>query len=214
VLERAMTFPEYVREYGLQRSEGVVLRYLSEAYRALAQSVPARFKTEAVEALVVDLGAVVRNVDSSLIEEWEELRSGGAVVGDGAAAARPRKRGLDARELAARVRTEMHRLLDALARKDWEEAVACVRADGEWTKERFESELAGYWTEHRAIVTTPAARAPRNTVLKEVEDGVWEVVQRIVDPEGDEDWAIVGRVEAAKVGNADEPAVEVVRVGR
>jgi hypothetical protein len=44
--ERAMTFTEYIGHYGLARSEGLVLRYLAVAYRALRQTVPDEAKTE------------------------------------------------------------------------------------------------------------------------------------------------------------------------
>ena len=71
--ERAMNFGEYVNHYGLKRSEGLVLRYLSDAYRALVQNVPAERRTPALEELTDWLGALVRGVDSSLLDEWERL---------------------------------------------------------------------------------------------------------------------------------------------
>jgi superfamily II RNA helicase len=71
--ERAMTFGEYVNDYGLKRSEGVVLRYLSDVYKGLVQNVPEDLATEALGDIVAWLGAVVRDVDSSLIDEWERL---------------------------------------------------------------------------------------------------------------------------------------------
>ncbi|MDE0652497.1 MAG: DUF3516 domain-containing protein [bacterium] len=77
--ERAMNFGEYVNHYGLKRSEGVVLRYLSDAYRALVQNVPAERRTPALEELTDWLGALVRGVDSSLLDEWERLT---AVTGE------------------------------------------------------------------------------------------------------------------------------------
>ncbi len=74
--ERAMTFVEYVGFYGLARSEGLVLRYLADAYKALRRTVPAVARTEDVEDLIAWLGEVVRQTDSSLLEEWESLRAG------------------------------------------------------------------------------------------------------------------------------------------
>lgn len=77
--ERAMNFGEYVNHYGLKRSEGLLLRYLSDAYRALVQNVPAERRTPALEELTDWLGALVRGVDSSLLDEWERLT---AVAGE------------------------------------------------------------------------------------------------------------------------------------
>jgi superfamily II RNA helicase len=71
--ERAMTFGEYVHDYGLKRSEGVVLRYLSDVYKALQQNVPEHMRTDELDDLTVWLGALIRQVDSSLIDEWERL---------------------------------------------------------------------------------------------------------------------------------------------
>ena len=74
MLECADTFNQYVARYGLKRSEGVLLRYLSECYRTLTQTVPAEAVTEELDDLIAWLGAVVRHVDSSLLDEWERLR--------------------------------------------------------------------------------------------------------------------------------------------
>ena len=73
--ERAMTFVEYVGYYGLARSEGLVLRYLADAYKALRQTVPDEARTEEVDDLTEWLGELVRQVDSSLLDEWEQLRA-------------------------------------------------------------------------------------------------------------------------------------------
>ena len=78
--ERAMTFTEYIGFYGLARSEGLVLRYLADAYQALRQTVPEEARTEELTDLTEWLGELVRQGDSSLIDEWERLRDGGAVL--------------------------------------------------------------------------------------------------------------------------------------
>src|SRR3954465_9055099 len=72
-----MTFVEYVGHYQLARSEGLVLRYLADAYRALRQTVPDEAKTEELADLIEWLGELVRQVDSSLIDEWEKLQHPG-----------------------------------------------------------------------------------------------------------------------------------------
>ncbi|SKC65786.1 DEAD/DEAH box helicase [Krasilnikoviella flava] len=75
MLEQAMTFAELVSVYGLERTEGVVLRYLADAYRALRQVVPEDHRTEEVQEVVEWLGELVRGVDSSLLDEWERLQN-------------------------------------------------------------------------------------------------------------------------------------------
>src|ERR1039457_969579 len=77
MFERAMTFVEYVGYYGLARSEGLVLRYLADAFKALRQTVPEEARTEELADLIEWLGELVRQVDSSLIDEWGRLRNPG-----------------------------------------------------------------------------------------------------------------------------------------
>jgi len=224
ILERFCSFHDYVRDLGLQRFEGVLLRYLSDAYRALSKSVPVRFRSEAVEELVASLGALVRTVDSSLLEEWEEMRAPAAVAGAIPAALeakKPRDPAADPRAFAARIRAELHRLLGALARRDFDEARAALREDeastSPWTSERLAAEIAPYFAEHEKIIVTPLARSPRNSTQREVAPRIWEVQQMIVDPAGDEDFAIHARIdlsEALLPGQENAPLIELVRIGR
>ena len=73
MLERAMTFTEFISSYGLARSEGVVLRYLSDCYRVLRQGIPTSVLTDELTEVIAHLGTMVREVDSSLVDEWEAL---------------------------------------------------------------------------------------------------------------------------------------------
>ena len=75
MLEHADTFNQYVSRYGLKRSEGLVLRYLTDCYKALVQTVPAAAVNEQLAEANEWLGVLVRGVDSSLLDEWERLRA-------------------------------------------------------------------------------------------------------------------------------------------
>jgi hypothetical protein len=166
----------------------------------------------------------VRTVDSSLLEEWEELRSpdGPPAPSQPARATRPRDPAADPRTFAARIRAELHRLLGALARRDWEEATAALRDNPssdapEWTAERLAVELEAYFQEHGQIMVTPAARNPHNTLLTPTGPRLWEAQQRLIDPEGDEDFAIFVRIDLSQPlapGQESAPLIELLRVGR
>jgi hypothetical protein len=205
---------------GLQRFEGVLLRYLSDAYRALSKSVPVRFRSEAVEELVASLGAVVRTVDSSLLEEWEEMRAPTSLADALPVALEPKKPrdpAADPRAFAARIRAELHRLLGALARRDFDEARAALRDGEAWTPERLSAEIAPYFAEHEKIIVTPLARSPRNTTQSLVAPRIWEAQQMLVDPAGDEDFAIHARVDLSEPllpGQENAPLIELQRIGR
>ena len=147
---------------------------------------------------------MLRAVDSSLLDEWQSLRDlpeGVVAVPTTAAAAARSERPLadDPRALGVRVRGELHRLLQALATKQWEEALAAIRPGGDepWTVERLATELAPYFAEHATIDVTPRARRPSQTVIEPAaEPGTFTARQRILDPEEDEDWMIDAYVDA------------------
>ena len=183
LFERGSSFHEYIRDYGLQRSEGVLLRYLNDAYKTLLQTVPEDARDEGLDDLLAFLRATVRSADSSLLDEWEALLDPAASAEDKARrlaaaqahrealAARPRDSDAllrDPRALKARVRTELHRLLLALARRDFGAAIAGLRApsaDAAWTAEELEAELAPCLAALGALDTTPRARRPDRSVL-------------------------------------------------
>ncbi|BDG10570.1 DEAD/DEAH box helicase [Anaeromyxobacter paludicola] len=220
MIERCATFNDYVREYGLQRSEGVLLRYLTDAYKTLVQTVPERYRDEAMDDAIAFLRATVRGVDSSLLDEWERLRDPEAAAqrqaGPAPSLPAPRPRALDAdpRAFAARVRAELHRLLGALGRKSFEEAAqALFDPEGAWTPKRLEEAMAPYFAAHPKVDLTPAARRPHNTFLEKGADGRYAAVQRIVDEAGEVDWALHCEVDLAAERAADAPLVALVRIG-
>ena len=181
MVESAMTFSDLVSRYELGRSEGVILRYLTDAYRALRQVVSEEHRTEEVAALIDWLGNLVRAVDSSLLDEWEAL--GAAQAGRAELAAgildgdRPgeddsigveRAFGADengkvafSRNLHAfrvAVRKEMFRRVELMARDDVE-ALGRLDASSGWGEDRWDDALARYWDEYDWIGTDTAARS-------------------------------------------------------
>ena len=231
--ERFMDFNEYVREFELGRVEGTLLRYLSDSYKALVQTVPAPAKTPALEEIEVYLRAVVRAVDSSLLDEWERIRT--TPKGPIAQLAKAPEEApgevditTDEKGFAVLVRNTMFQLLRALARKDWEAAAGLTfrpsdddrTSPGEvhepWTAERFEEALRPFFEEHAAIVLSPSARAPFKTkmVQNTSRDGGWDVTQVISDDAGDDDWAISCSIDREMSARAAKPIVVVRDIGR
>ena len=76
LMEVGDTFNQYVSRFGIKRSEGALLRYLSDCYKALVQTVPAAAVNDALASLTAELHALLRHTDSSLLDEWEQLRQG------------------------------------------------------------------------------------------------------------------------------------------
>jgi hypothetical protein len=219
MVERFMTFADYVRDYELQRSEGLLLRYLTEAYKTLVQTVPETYRSDELLDAIAFLRATVRGVDSSLLDEWERMRDPSyqaRVVDPRAAVAEtlgPPPVWADPKAFLARVRNELHRLLVALARKEHEAAVAALAPGGDWTAARLEAAMAPYWAEHPLVDTTPAARRPHNTFLRETGPRRWEAIQRIVDEAGEVDWMLQCEIDLSAPCDPDLPLLSLVRVG-
>jgi superfamily II RNA helicase len=214
IVEGGLDFVDYVREYALARSEGVLLRYLGQVHHTLVQTVPEEAKTEEVHDAIAYLRTLVRGVDSSLVMAWEALAEPGAPApGPGAPPAFDLA--LSPRALAARVRAELHALVRALARGEWEETPRLVaQGEGEpWDAERFRSALAPFLEEYGELRATPEARQARRTRLSPVEPRLFDVTQTLVDPEGDLLWAIHGRVDLRGERDPEGPIVQVLRIG-
>jgi superfamily II RNA helicase len=226
MFERLASFNDYVVEYGLQRSEGVLLRYLSETYRVLAHTVPESARDERVEDILTHLREMLRAVDSSLIDEWERMRDGESWVPrlpdeESAPPVRTPEDELSRlaqtpKAFASRVRNELHRLLKALASRSYQAALGCIhplQGEPEWSAETLEEAMAPYWAEHERIDVTPRARLPHNTLLKEEGPLRWEAIQKIVDPEGEADWMLDCIVDLNAPRPEGAPIIALRRIG-
>jgi hypothetical protein len=218
MFERYFGFADYVREYGLERSEGVLLRYLSQLYKTLAQSVPEADRTPELDDVLAYFRTLVERIDKSLLEEWESLLRPEA--GAARSAEAPRERPADAllrdpAAFAARVRADLHLLVRALAAGDWEEAAAAVRQDPEdpWPPERFAAALAPFLAEHGELAFGPEARRHRHTALRATGDRTWEVTQVLRDPQEETLWHLRGELDLRGDAVVDAPLVQLVRIG-
>ena len=216
--ERAMTFAEYVAFYGLTRSEGLVLRYLGDAYRALRQTVPDSVRSYDLEDITEWLGAVVRQTDSSLLDEWEQLSSpeergtSGSVVEErGTSVSKPPFRiTANERAFTVLVRNALFRRVELAARRRSAE----LTQSSSWSEQEWSDALEDYFAEHDSIDTGPDARGPRMLLVERssVEPGrdqVWEVQQILGDPAGDHDWRITATVDLAASDDEGELVLDV-----
>ncbi|HOW95476.1 MAG TPA: DUF3516 domain-containing protein, partial [Mycolicibacterium fallax] len=210
--ERAMTFREFVSEYGLARSEGAVLRYLSDAVKALRSGVPAAARTDALTDIVEWLGELVRQVDSSLLDEWEQLTDpdrGPAAV---TAPSPPRPLTANERAFTAMVRNALFRRVELFARGRWED-LGALDGDAGWPAQRWAELGAAYRAEHRDVGTGPDARGPAMLIFDR-QPGRWRVRQILDDPAGDRDWGFEVEVDLAASDETGAPVLRLVEAGR
>ena len=208
--ERAMDFGDYVRHYELARSEGTVLRYLADGYKALERTIPEDRKTTELVDIATWLGELVRQTDSSLLDEWEALVSPDQP--DTLAAARRPATGQDPPPLTSNrraftilVRNALFQRVELAAARWWSalEALDPDLAGGWWA-----DQLTAYFAEHDAVLIDSDARSPAMIEIAE-QPGTWVVRQVLHDPAGHHDWGIDATVDLAA---SDEQGVAVVQV--
>jgi superfamily II RNA helicase len=206
MFERAMTFIEYIGFYGLSRCEGVVLRYLAQAYRAMRQTVPEEARTEELTDLIEWLGELVRQTDSSLIDEWSKLRDPGAEP-EAAIDERPPAVTGNPRAFRVLVRNAMFRRVELAALRRYAELGELDGGDG-WDADAWADALEPYFEEHDDIGTGPDARGPAMLIIDKQRD-YWSVRQIFDDPADDHDWGISAVVD---LDASDEAGTAVIRV--
>ena len=212
--ERGATFADYVAAYQLQRTEGVLLRYLTDAYRTLRQVVPAERRTEDLDETIEWLGDVIRRTDSSLLEEWERLASG-----DDAPTVRPTDDdappAMSPRARRALVRQALFRRVELAAREAYDALAALGDTDTDgtaWTAERWADALDPYYDDHPEILTGPAARGPDLFQVTE-EPTRWLVHQTLDDPDSHHDWRLAAVVDLTATAASGTVTLQVTAVG-
>jgi superfamily II RNA helicase len=211
--ERAMTFNDYIGFYKLNRSEGLVLRYLSDAYRAARQTIPDEAKSEELLDLIEWLGELVRQVDSSLLDEWEELVNPAAAVGVEAPVLPPAPHQVTSNIRAFRtlVRNELFRRVQLAALENYDELGELDAAAG-FDRDAWVDALEAYFDAHNNLGTGADARSSSMLIVDEGPDS-WTVRQIFDDPAGDHDWGISATVDLAESNEAGVAVVRVVSVG-
>jgi superfamily II RNA helicase len=209
--ERAMTFVEYVGFYGLSRSEGLVLRYLAQAYKALRQTVPEEARTSELTDLIEWLGELVRQVDSSLIDEWERL-SNPADAPSAPIDDRPPPVTGNQRAFRVLVRNALFRRVELAALRRHED-LGALDAQAGWDADAWAEALEPYFDQHDEIGTSADARGPGMLIIEQHRDH-WTARQIFDDPAGDHDWGISALIDLAASDEAGAAVLRVTDVGQ
>ncbi|MEU1626546.1 DUF3516 domain-containing protein [Streptomyces sp. NPDC020096] len=214
--ERAMTFTEFTSHYELARAEGIVLRYLASAYKTLDHTVPEDLKSEDLQDLIAWLGEMVRQVDSSLLDEWEQLANPQEETADEAADRADQVKPVtsNARAFRVLVRNAMFRRVELAALEKYEEL---GELDGEsgWDADSWADAMDAYWDEYEDLGTGPDARGPKLLQIEEQpQHGLWKVRQVFADPQGDHDWGISAEVDLAASDEEGRAVVRLTDVGQ
>ena len=213
MLESAADFKGYIQKLGIMRYEGILLRYLSEAFRGLDRTIPEDKRTEQLKDIIAWLGWVVRSVDSSLVDEWENA---GSVLD----AAPPDAAGVEAvvhdrRGLTVLVRNALFSRVRMAAHRD---IAGLGEADGEWGfgERAWAQALDEYYEAHEEILLDADARSKAYLILNEADEEeahVWHVRQIFHDEDGDNDFAVAADVDLDATQAGDGVVFKDYRVG-
>jgi superfamily II RNA helicase len=219
MFEDYRSFSDYIKIYELQRSEGLLLRHLSSVHKVLAQTVPDSAKNEMLHDMEQYLGALIRQVDSSLIEQWEKLRNPAFAApqqteirppGAEEAAADITR---DPRIFRALIRNRIFEFLRALANADYSGASGLLTNSLEWPTSALESALEAFYQEHDRIRLDPEARNTRHSYFEPMpETGVLRVQQMLVDSLENNDWLAEFHVEMEASRCAGAPQLSLLRI--
>jgi superfamily II RNA helicase len=225
MFEQFRSFADYIKDYELQRAEGVLLRHLNSVHKVLVQTVPESAKTDTVREMQEYLRMMIRQIDSSLLEEWERMRDPNYVSPVDGKEVRPpgaeeaaRDVTRDTKAFTAAIRTRVFNFLRGLVNNDFEQALTHLasleKTDGAaWSIEELKKQLDAYYTEHQYIRLDPEARNARHTyVLLSDDKKSWKVEQVLIDPETHNDWVAEFNVDLEASRAAEEPIIRLAAI--
>ena len=209
LLETGETFANYIKRYGLERSEGLLLRHLTDVWKALDKSLPLDAYTEEVEDVIDWLAALIRSIDASLLEEWERLA--GLVPASREAPAAPRPDAMSGPTAPKAWRTAVRTAVFG-----WVELLAIRRHDRlaertGWAVEDLSTSMAQYWAEYSSIATDGDARSAAFFTLVEGPE-MWSIRQRLSDPASDGAWTITVEMPVALSIETGQPVLRLISI--
>ena len=225
MFEEFRSFADYIKLYELQRAEGVLLRHLNSVFKVLAQTVPDSAKNDQVREMELYLSSMIRQVDSSLLDEWEKMRDPNYRPGETKEVRPPGAEEAaaditrDVKNFTAAIRNRIFAFLRGLVNGDFEAAITHLNSPNDaenlpWTAARLQELLDKYHIDHERICLEPNARNARHTYVTPAEDKkTWRVQQMLVDPEEHNDWVAEFEVDLAESRKLGEPILRLRRLG-
>ncbi len=227
--ENFMSFNDYVKTYGLQKSEGVLMRHLSNVFKVLDQTVPDQSKSEELNEASHYFESMIRGVDSSLIDEWEKIAVTNPIPSElktskpsgklyGASKEKPSDITQHPKRLETEIRTIVFEILRAFAVNDFEQVIKKLddkeSADGEsWTEQLLESIYNEYFSNHQNIKTDPEARNKKHThIEKKPDEDHWWIHQTLVDSDGLNDWSLDVSLSLSKTQLLNRPSLRLLNI--
>src|SRR5688572_11723306 len=226
MFEQFRSFSDYIKDYELHRSEGLLLRHINSVYKVLNHTVPDSAKTEQVHEMEIYLRQMLRQVDSSLLDEWEKMRNPGTAklpLGSASEPAELRPPGAeeadkditrDKKNFTTAIRTKIFTFLRACVNQDYELALDTLTERDTWDLKTLAVAIDTYYASHTQLRLDPEARNARHTYIKESEDKqTWRIDQMLIDREQENDWVAQFEVNLPLSRQSEEPHLRFLRLG-
>ncbi len=226
MFEQFRSFSDYIKDYELHRAEGLLLRHLSRVHKVLTQTVPDAAKNDTVREMELYLATMIRQIDSSLLDEWERMRDPNYQAVATSAEVRPPGAEeaaadvtRDTKAFTASIRVRIFTFLRALADGDFEQALTTLTSldqpEGEpWTNGRLQIASEAFHAGHKYICLDPNARNLRHTYVTPSEDKRhWRVQQILIDPDELNDWVAEFDVDLNDSQAKSEPVLRLAKMG-
>lgn len=227
--ENFMSFNDYIKSYGLHKSEGILMRHLSNVFKVLDQTVPDQWKSQELDEACHYFESMIRGVDSSLLDEWEKISESNedsVNIGSeksseklyGSRKEKPSDITQNPKRLETETRTLIFEMLRAFAVRDFDQLNKKLdnknnQEGDEWTEQLFHSIHEEYYANHETIKTDPEARNKKHThIQKKPQEDHWLVHQTIVDPDGLNDWSMDISVCLSKTQSSNKPFLQLLNI--
>ena len=197
--EHYHSFSDYIREYDLQKAEGVLLRYLSSVYKVLAKTIPDYMKTDEVDELTLYLKNLIKSTDSSLLNEWEQLQDPTILKNNDKKTKTEEDEDITQNDLQfnIHIRNSIFQFVKYLAYKQYDKAYALITNQDKWTTETLEEKMTRYYDDHECLLVNLDARNKRHTIIRD--NKAYKDVQfTMTDPEEKQDWHMTFMVDLAQ----------------
>ena len=217
--ENFQSFPEYIKDYGLEKIEGLLLRYLSSVYKTLTQTVPYDLRTDEIDDLILFFETSLKTTDSSLIDEWRRIKDPSLKIQKKEAEITEDQTislSKDKKALNRLIRSTIHQFLRALGQKNYKRALSFFELDQEkvWTKEHFEEKIQAFWQEYQELSVSSQATGKEQLLIEPaLDESEWKIELSLMSAEGVSDWLLCWKLNLEKTDELSRPIMQIKSFG-
>ncbi len=216
MFEDYSSFEDYIKTYGLEKSEAILLRHLSEVYKILAQTVPPAHKTEELEEAESFFGEMLRAIDSSIIDEWEKLRNPNAEPAPAVETSAKEKKPLpytrNKTALTKATRATILNFIKFLSQNNPTQALQLIPSET-LSPADLTTILQHHYEAHGLLRLDPEARNQKHTHIDQIpEKNIWRFHQTLIDQEDLNDHTATFELDLEKSDQISSPALTLISI--